>query len=308
MGGFGWGFRTVFGQRLFFLSPCVRKAISTEDGHRQSLRYFGRYIKVHAAVTPEAQPERKWFSDSLIIATVPPLVYLLTLAHVIGYASYFEIPIPFISVTWAFALIVCIILIVVFVLAYVFVFLLTLLLPRPKQISEYVLALVYVPPALILVLMLLHRPDVHWNRPFFIGGMVFSAILDVCLYVQARREKERVKRFLNQLYYGDEPVGPRFHRTLLVGTLLLWVIAGSATSAFFGRLEARYSKEYYILQGTEETVVLLLTQDMILSAPFDRTTRTVKRTLILTKTSDRASIVFRMETVGPLHLEPRRAP
>jgi hypothetical protein len=62
----------------------------------------------HPANMPgEPEPKQpRWLSDTLLVAGIPALAYMLTLSYHLGFATAFDIPFQFVSVSWTDAFVV----------------------------------------------------------------------------------------------------------------------------------------------------------------------------------------------------------
>jgi|SRR5579862_5826810 len=87
--------------------------------------------------------------------------------------------------------------------------------------------------------------------------------------------------------------------TFLMAILLF---VGISISRDLGSFEASRQVEFYVVPGSPETVVLGMYGDTIVSAHFERNTKTVRKDFVIVKLSANPALNLRLEQIGPLHL------
>ena len=68
-----------------------------------------------------------------------------------------------------------------------------------------------------------------------------------------------------------------------------------------GRYRAIYQESFYVTNTSPEAVVLQVTADYVICAPFDRSSKEIEPAFQILKNEEDPSIIFRLEQVGPLH-------
>jgi uncharacterized membrane protein YiaA len=239
----------------------------------------------------EAQPSRTWPSDALLIAGTPALIYLLTLVYHLAFADYFGVPFQFVSVSWTDAFAAVGVLLGLSALVYSLLLLLLSVTTRPGHAPGYSRALTRL-PTVVIVLTGFFALSFMWSRRLILAvivGCVLGFLSSIAIY---RERKE----------YKDSDVA-RARRWEAAIAALLWIIAGVYAALLIGTVHAKYQTAFYVSDGAAELVILGIWGDTVVAAPFDRSTRIVKRKYIVTKISDHSPLEFRTENIGPLKLE-----
>lgn len=233
----------------------------------------------------------RWFSEALIIAGAPALLYLLTLAYECMFVTYFGVPFSFISVSWIDMFVVGFTLFVITNGVFLFVLLGAVLWPSNKKRLSYVRAIDAFPAVLVALQILYY----FWERPhrwLTVLPPVFCIIVGVLTGLFIRREHKSC---------GIDPA--ILARRKFFVTVFVWVQAGLVTSLIAGTLHAKLQTQFFVTSNSPQTVVLGIWGDTVVTARFDRNTRTVKEDFTIIKISDHSPLNIRAEKVGPLRLE-----
>jgi hypothetical protein len=163
--------------------------------------------------------------------------------------------------------------------------------PSGKQRLSYVRA-IEVFPVVLVALQILYF---FWEKPhrwLEVMPVVFGIILGAVIGLSIRREHKS---------YGIDLAIVERRKFFL--TLFVWVYAGLSTSFIAGTLHAKVRTRFLVLSSSPETVVLGIWGDTVVTARFDRNTKTVKEDFTVIKISDHTPLNVRMEKVGPLRLD-----
>ncbi|MCJ7497382.1 MAG: hypothetical protein MUO78_04525, partial [candidate division Zixibacteria bacterium] len=98
-----------------------------------------------------------------------------------------------------------------------------------------------------------------------------------------------------------EYILPFVGRGGLIAILSLFLVLIFSWEA--GRSRALKQDEFLILKASPELVVLRIYGENLICAPFDRTTKEVKKTISIFKIGDDPDLKLSLEKVGPLHIE-----
>lgn len=238
----------------------------------------------------EILKKSNWFGESILIFIVPLMGYIYAIAHELGYCSYFSIPssLIFISIpnlatsTLTILIFVCIFIILAksiwkysekdksLVKLILFAFI-----PFAFMIAACMLIIVFLPKyAFYLFAFLIVLTYIKFY-PFF----NFDTL-----------------DFLKTLH--SKSISP--HETLKnVITIMLMFSAFVVYIYFIGSFSAKNQRDYYILKGSPEKVVLRIYNENIVCVPFDRTSKTISYNFSIKKITDN-SVSLKQEKVGPL--------
>ncbi len=232
-----------------------------------------------------------WLSDALLIAGVPAFIYLFTLAFEVSFAREFGVPFQFVGVTWTSGFILGTLLLGIIGTVFVICLFASSFISRDKERPRYLRALDSVPGLLMLVesgafLVM------NWRRSMIVIGLI-GFVMGVFSSLIIRRDR-KLHSILN-------PEGAQRLRATFV--IAMWLLLGVNTAWMTGAVLARTQTQFYVVQSSPETIVLGIWGDTVVSAPFDRKTRTVRREFIITKTSEHSPLDIREERIGPLRTE-----
>lgn len=87
-------------------------------------------------------------------------------------------------------------------------------------------------------------------------------------------------------------------RKLVLGLLLMFALVYLAWGV--GRYRAISQESFYVVNTSPEAVVLQTTTDYVICAPFDRVSQEIEPAFQILKNGEDQSLVFRLESVGPL--------
>lgn len=99
------------------------------------------------------------------------------------------------------------------------------------------------------------------------------------------------------LYYN---LMPSFSSLAFKAIITLFLGLAISVGAYFGNYSARTMTEYYTLNTNPEQVVLRIYGDNIISAPFELTSRTIKREFYIHKVGTEAGLSLSVKKLGEL--------
>jgi hypothetical protein len=254
-------------------------------------------------------------SETLIIAAVPALAYLLTFALKSGYLSFFHIPSDYVTFSVAEILIASAALVAFVGTAFMlsnFVYTIWAVLPKPiraRPVRTRLRNLLI--DALAFGVVYLLFPDLRSIYLVAVFAVLLAALAAVQFLLPLWRYRE-AGSYLGKLEEADasmqradaevETLVDRLLRSVdlkLVQVLFL-VFALVYLAWGVGRYRAIYQESYYVVDTTPETVVLQTTANYVICAPFDRASQEIEPAFQILKNGEDPSLVFRLEKVGPL--------
>jgi hypothetical protein len=253
-------------------------------------------------------------SETLIIAAVPFAAYVVLFVYRAGYFDVYKLPIQFISFNLAEVFIVAgalggVILIVfgvanfvltflpskwhtpsvierfwrilpMFILAVAFAFLYS------EQSSVWVVFLAF----LVIMLAIMFLP------PLFSRQIQGSYLEKMAILDQQRPATDGMWK-TSLVYRTAAFFGPHF----IIVVFYTWIFLYVTYNA--GYASALNQRMFRIATTSPEMVVLYMTDDKIIAAPFDRNTKLVEPSFAVLDTNDGTNVTYRLEEVGPLQLK-----
>jgi hypothetical protein len=254
-------------------------------------------------------------SETLIIAAVPALAYLLTFALKSGYLSFFHIPSDYITFSVAEILIASAVLVSFVGIAFSFgnlLYSVWALLPERIRAGalgdrlKQLLFVIFVYGAIYLLF-----PDLrstYLKVGFVIGLAALAAlqfILPLCTHRDAGSYLDKLEAADASSRQADREVETlvdrlltSIDRKLVLGLLLMFALVYLAWGV--GRYRAISQESFYVVNTSPEAVVLQTTTDYVICAPFDRVSQEIEPAFQILKNGEDQSLVFRLESVGPL--------
>ncbi len=250
------------------------------------------------------QVRSRWIWEGLIITSVPIVAYLLTFAYEAGFASFFSIPLKFISVELTGVFVAGGGLLAVFVSLFFLMELMWMLFPRTDNaIFRCVWRLV---PAFLLFVGLLFLYGAHWRGwVLVLVSLVFVAWLELgsplitqrhtAGYCEKLRAQEEIERKVGGLLAH---VAMRYGRAPLL--LILYLVIALVIFYSAGRARALRQEQFLLPTAPSGTVVLQIYGDRLICAPFERATKEVRKSFIVLKMPGDSGVILHLEKVGPL--------
>lgn len=247
-------------------------------------------------------------TDTLVIAALPALGYLISFCYEYGYCSYFNLPEAFISPSLATVLIAT--------TAIVFVGLsainpLNLLTPLFRASSSEKLAAYRVffrlnsfmlaSAVVVLVIFKFSLSFVIWSVVIILAiDTLYFGIPLLLSWKDKRPFQEKFQSISNsdnkfnlaQLFmdkYGSRPVG------VVIALVTVNVLAG-----LIGYATAKYQTDFFVLQSRQDYVLLRYYGDSVIFAKCDTTTKTIGEELMIINRPSVQQIDLVEKKIGPL--------
>ncbi len=263
----------------------------------------------------KSKSNRIWgitLNETILLAAFPFIAYLFTFAYQAGYLSAFRLPPQLISVNVVDvfnigASVLAVLASVLLVINFISGFLPEGTIPRPiaGRISLAAPLFLIVFPQLVYF---------KWGpiSTFYAFLLVLGVIVMFLPPLLTRRYKgtylQKMEALDNRAVGADPWSGTLISRGIdYVGREALVVIIYLLLSLNLvynaGRGAALNQKVFHITDTTPETVVLFMTSDRLVCAPFDRTTKKVEPAFSVIPISGNTNITLRLAEVGPLELD-----
>jgi hypothetical protein len=249
---------------------------------------------------------RGWLTESIVLATIPVMAYVLAFGFEYGYYIAYRFPQELISIDLNRVLVAG----VAFLAGVVFVVLLAAvalaLLPSEHPLARAV--------AQGVTFALLYVAFLIYEGHFDVFGRILGAALAAYLlykfavplvtqrgvagYVEKYERQEQAKQLHPTLLRAMlHNIGP------LPGTILTYFSIAVILSVTLGWFLATEQVYYFVVPGSPDRVVLRIYGDSIILAQLDRPTQQILREYTVLRRSA-APVTFREERVGPLTVEP----
>lgn len=257
----------------------------------------------------------KWkLSDSILLAIVPIASYLIVFVFEAGYFNYYGMPLQFISFSINELLIAAVSLSLLLGLwAFVERIILSIFpysLPDPVMNRVQSIASI---GSLIAILYVYYPEQSNiWNYLFV--SLIFVALGEFVLPIftmkkikggyikkltavdKRANKREDVNRNRSLL----ETVVGRFNKHVL--RYLPFAVVLLIGIYFLGGLQGQNQKNYYVVSTNPELVVLYVSTERFIAAPFDRDTKTFEPRFVFISPTQDATIQLIPEHIGPLKL------
>jgi hypothetical protein len=250
--------------------------------------------------------KRNWLSEATVLAAIPVATYVVTFAYHAGYAQFFGVPTELISIDTKMFLIAAlpVILIVHLLLSMsltVFGFW-----REGSRSHPFYRRLTIVFPSFASSLAYMLISFSHWHQ--WIVSVLVTLFLVALFFGMPllfnRNEKSWIKRL--EIYdksQANDTVAHLYMRqelgTLLIGMMWVWIVAQIAYT--MGGAIAENQRRFFVRSTTPETVILCIYGDYQVTAPFDRSKKTVQKKISVVKITDTPIIPIQSEDIGPLH-------
>ncbi len=257
----------------------------------------------------QSSEQSTWISEGLLIASAPVAAYLLTLSYIGGYASYFQIPMEFISLnlTTLFSVAGNIVFVGMFVCT---LFLLFFVL-WPHTDGPILWRALRVFPWVALLWIQLIFFGKRWHD--WVGTLFVLAFLMMYYFTSPLIGRSSGLSYIEKLREYDSrqstralTVGVRMVNTPLgrrIAMVWLWTWFSLTVSSNAGRWAAMWKQEFLVPASSPNCVVLISFGENMIVAPFDRQTKMVERSFSIVKKGEDPKLLLRWEVVGPLQLK-----
>lgn len=253
-------------------------------------------------------------SDTLLIAAIPIMAYLLIFAYDSGYFGVYNLPYQFMNFNLVNILIISSTIVLLFFLLFFWDNMVSDLLGIfPKVIRDRLGRIVLYIIFYLIFRFLYAKKYNNWlDWVIFFGAIAFYILLEFGIPLLAVKDKVS---FMQKLEINDrkqreirdgEQKGQKWENPF-------WRIANKVPEIiligfiFFiaynvGRFDALSQVQYQVVNTDPERVVLWSTNDYAICAPFDRQTNEVEQSYIILKFGENPYIEYKLEHLGHLKL------
>jgi hypothetical protein len=263
-------------------------------------------------------PKRKSFfgvtlSETLLLGAVPFLAYLFTFVYQAGYLKAFELPLQFISITLVDVFNIGGKVLGIFFFVFISLNLFSNFLPKgnisfplAKRVSQ------------LLPLFLLSYPFLY----LFEWGMLSNIMLAVLIFAISImflppliRKKykgtylQKMEKIDGELKGASNPWdGNLLDRTEnLIGhntfVKIVYFLLGIYITYYAGMAAAQKQEIFYVANTSPESVVLFMTSEKMISAPFDNVTKVIEPEFLVTNLSNSADLKLHFVNTSRLKLD-----
>lgn len=256
--------------------------------------------------------DRMPLSDRFLVAALPVVAYALVFIYKVGYYGVFELPVEFITLSMVDVLIgvgallaLCFTLVAAINAVFSF-------LPKDMPASlEWRFELLTPPLVIVLALFFLYTG--LWKE--WLLPLILLTVLGLILFVPPLHTKGQEGSYLEKLgaldrsragdiwedtrslvYWATRSLRPSVLALITYGLVGLYVVYHG------GRASAVKQQVFRVASTSPETVVLVMNQEWMICAPFDRTTQEVEPSFIMLQVPGQGNVEFRLEKIGPLRL------
>jgi hypothetical protein len=260
------------------------------------------------ASTNGQKPKPEWFTEGLLIAAAPVAAYLLTLNYINGYASYFQIPLEFLSLNVPTMFVVGGKILSASLLVYLFFLLVGRFVPAEDGPLLHRILVILPWVGLLYIQILFFGKKWHEWRETFIFSLLLVAMLFILPLVHTDKKSYTEKlledsrrfhavrpRLAAMFFRGD---GGR--RVILYGTWAWFALTASQNA---GRFEAMWKTKFLVSASSPETVAICTYGDNTILSTFNRETKEVEQSFSIRKKGDDPNLLLEWQEVGPLRLK-----
>jgi hypothetical protein len=262
-------------------------------------------------------PKKKPFfgitlSETILLATIPFFAYLFTFVYQAGFLKAFELPLQFVSVNIVdiFNIGSKVLGVFAFVLGLINLF--SALLPKDKipfslekRLSQLVPLLLFTFPAIFLF---------EWGAGSNLVAF-FLIVVIVIMFLPPLVTKKYKGTYLQRMEMLDSEIkgsnpweGSLIDRTVdFIGykafIVIVYFLLSINLTYNAGKAAAFDQEIYHIVNTSPETVVLFMTNDKIISAPFDKNAKLVEPNFFVIDLSSAVDLKLRLVNTGRLKLD-----
>jgi len=265
---------------------------------------------------------RLWARSGLSVAALSAVAYLLAFSYERGYARHFGIPSNLIRLSLTTVLQSMIILLGFLLLMFLVVnglspiflahrsnIIYRLILGEwPFFLSILGMTLIYgitgqMKPPLSLIIVVLLVPLSNFIAPFVKKRQEETYIKKLEAIERERLESVRKETPLPSLVtYISGTRGGLLGLRLIILVYVLYIV-----SSFLGSSEAINQKNFLVVEGQNDIVVLRIYEGRFICAPFERRTKEVQNSLLIIDSSGQNGLKLNWEEIGPLKLQVKKA-
>lgn len=252
-------------------------------------------------------------SETLLLAIIPFFAYLFTFVYQAGYLKAFELPLQFISITVVDVLNIGGKILGVLFLVFSSINLFSNFLPKgnmPYPLAKRVNQL--------LLLFLLSFPFLFlfdWGiiSNIFLASLIFAILIMFLPPLLSRKHKGTYLQKMEKVDGGIKNDSNPWEGNLLdravniigrnVFVTIVYFLLGVYITYYAGMAAAQKQEIFYVANTSPETVVLFMTSDKIVSAPFDKVTKMIEPEFFVINLSNSADLKLQLVKTNRLKLD-----
>lgn len=247
-------------------------------------------------------------AEGIIITASPISAYLLIYCYELGFTANFGIPRELMTLELRSILPLTVIILFASLAVELFIVLLKPVMASMnvilRKIINVSLWLVFFSPLILIYLARKNTVPLF----FFIGLSLFATYGEFMSLLLNQKRKtgylDKLKASGTTLVSMSKSMNYFFGRKIAKLMLAIFVMGyAMIVTRIVGEYKAVNQYEYMVIRSSPEMVVLRIYGDKLTCAPFNRTTKEVKRIFNVFKISEDSNLQLHLEKVGPLRLE-----
>jgi hypothetical protein len=248
-------------------------------------------------------------SEAILLALASLAAYFYTFIYNVGFNSVFAIPNEFVEIQLGTAFIALISVFSVLVMGVILANSFIMVWPERWVLRIKILRVLLVAIPFLWKFFLFGGQfwGEWWRSRFLLYVAAIIAITEFVLPIfQFRGKSTYIEKLEADEAAEDVPRSRSLFGILQarIGThrylLILALIFGAWLAHDIGRSVALKKKNYLVLQAPQEVVVLRISGNLLICAPFDRCSKEVEKHLIIKQLTDKSELVLKTERIGPL--------
>lgn len=234
-----------------------------------------------------------WVTGGIILAFFTVVAYLCAFFYEWGYLDVFGIPSYFVELAKE-KIVITFIMLGAIILSCTVIFLPCRVPFRKLSRSCKKILLILVSSVVVLVVLVVL---VMTKTRCFYTGFVIVALLSVGLVLLVIKPKKIIDLFNAKVI---SKIGVTEASLVCIYKGLAWILLLIIVAFTVGRFVAAVKRQFLVLEGSPQRVVLQRYKDNLICAPFCRETKEVKMDFQLIKIGDKSESSLKNEIVGPL--------
>jgi hypothetical protein len=255
--------------------------------------------------------DRIHLSETLILASIPIIAYLLVFIFESGYLSVFQLPTTFITFDFTSIFVVTGALLALGTTIYYYGDTFYEAIRTSPDPVQRRLRKVF--PSIVIFWALFFIYSELWRE--WVYSLATILVLTLPSFVMPLITQRKVKGYLAKLRAADEIDDQKvtkkddwespFHKLIrFLGPQLLLFLLGLYMVYNAGRATALRQVNFHIVSTSPERVVLWMTNNYVVCAAFDRTAKEVEPSFVVLNFAEDPNLEFRLQKIGPLKLRP----
>jgi len=252
-------------------------------------------------------------SETLLLAIIPFFAYLFTFVYQAGYLKAFELPLQFISITVVDVLNIGGKILGVLFLVFSSINLFSSFLPKgnmpyplAKRVNQLLLFFLLSFPFLFLF---------DWGiiSNIFLALLIFAISIMFLPPLLSRKHKGTYLQKMEKVDGGIKNDSYPWEGNLLdravniigrnVFVTIVYILLGVYITYYAGMAAAQKQEIFYVANTSPETVVLFMTSDKIVSAPFNKVTKMIEPEFFVINLSNSADLKLQLVKTNRLKLD-----